>query len=156
MTTVKSHETNGKRSWSFELNGTVVCRVHGLSLAGAIDAAAAARPDLAEGLDALRCDDLCGEPAQERAERPSRTKSAAGMARRKRGSGARFRQLILAGRTNAEALAVVRAEFLESKATLSDAAWNRARLREGEWNADGTKKGPGAGAPGLVAVGNLL
>lgn len=101
----------------------------GMSFPEAVDAFAANWPGLAAGLDALRAADeeLCGAatavlPAGRRVGRPA--------SQRRPGSGLRFRELIAGGATNAEALAAVRAEFPESRATLSDAAWNRARWQK--------------------------
>lgn len=96
---------------------------------------------------------LCGPQA--RPNGSSGRKAVSGVSERHgapyRGSGARFRELILQGATNAEAVAVVRAEFPTSKATVSDAAWNRAKLREGYWNADGTRgKGPASAGPSVA------
>jgi hypothetical protein len=50
------------------------------------------------------------------------------------GSGRRFRELIQLGYSNAECVAIVRAEFPTSRATLSDAAWNRNALRTGRYS----------------------
>lgn len=45
-------------------------------------------------------------------------------------SGQRFRELILMGKSNAECVQIVRAEFPNSVATNSDASWNRSQLKK--------------------------
>lgn len=74
--------------------------------------------------------DAIGAPEHgRRRQAASRTVSDKLTGIRKVGSGQRFRELILGGAGNAEALAKVREEFPDSKATLSDAAWNRRELK---------------------------
>lgn len=92
----------------------------------ALDAFAANWPEYAAGLDELKSDDdFVGVQVH------SREKKVRGVAgERKRGSGARFRELILQGKGNEECVRIVRSEFPESKATLSDAAWQRAQLKK--------------------------
>lgn len=85
-----------------------------------LDAFACNWPEHGAWLDAQKQPETCSEPAR-------RAKHAG---TRKMGSGARFRELIGAGASNADALTVVRAEFPDSKATLSDAAWNRAQIEK--------------------------
>lgn len=103
----------------------------------AIDAFAANWPEHMAELDVLRAEyvELMGEPAA--AEKRQRTPGV----KRQRGSGARFRELILVGKSNEECLRIVRAEFPDSKATLSDAAWNRYQLRKNPsgYAPDGSK-----------------
>lgn len=101
-----------------------------------LDVFAANFPELSDQLDKnFKCDEFCGTNGV----KPRREKTGG---KRKRGSGARFRELMMQGRTNAECLEAVRAEFPESVATLSDAAWNRALLRKNPdgFNPDGTKR----------------
>lgn len=98
-----------------------------MSYLSAVDAFAANWPEYMDELDVLRAEyvEFVGEPAVQKRQRVS------GQPReKKRGSGARFRELILAGKSNEECLRTVRAEFPESKATLSDVAWNRGELRK--------------------------
>lgn len=96
----------------------------------ALDAFAANWPELAGELDALRHDDLAGdEPQRASPQRQARPRPSSD-GKPRLGSGARFRELYGLGKSNAEALVIVRAEFSDSKATLSDAAWNRARFRK--------------------------
>jgi len=90
----------------------------------AIDIFAANWPEFAEQLDQLKCEDFIGVQVAEKKVRRN------GTGERKRGSGARFRELILQGKTNAECVEIVRNEFPESRATISDAAWQRAQLRK--------------------------
>jgi len=111
--------------WELILDEEVepICVVEHASFEEAIDVFAANMPEYSLELDELKCDDFCGTTAEKKQRHNGQ--------QRKRGSGARFRELILQGKTNAECLAIVRGEFPESKATLSDAAWNRAALRKG-------------------------
>lgn len=96
------------------------------SASQALDAFAANWPGHALALDRLR--DTLGVPRD--APRRVVGMQKTGFGQRKQGSGARFRELIAGGASNHEALAQVREEFPNSKATLSDAAWNRARLQK--------------------------
>ncbi len=109
------------------------CVVEHATYEQALDAFAANYPELMDQLDEFRCDDFCGNGVRPKVQRERREK--------KKGSGARFRELMMQGKTNQECLDIVRAEFLESKATLSDAAFNRAMLRKSPtgFRADGTK-----------------
>lgn len=101
-----------------------------MSYLSAIDAFCANWPEYMDQLDQLRTDyiDLVGEAV---AEKKKRLISGMRQPReRKRGVGNRFVELILAGKSNVECLRIVMAEFPESKATLSDAAWQRSQLRK--------------------------
>lgn len=112
--------------WELILDDTdpePACVVEHAEFDEAIDAFAANRPELAMELDEFKCGEFCGTNGA----RPERARREG---KRKRGSGARFRELMMLGRTNEECLRIVRAEFPESVATLSDAAWNRAQLRK--------------------------
>lgn len=104
----------------------------------ALDVFAANWPEYMDQLDELKCDDFVGQAPVDETKRKTRVFGR----ERKRGSGARFRELISAGKTNEECLRIVREEFPDSKATLSDAAWNRAQLRKNPsaFYADGSKK----------------
>lgn len=121
--------------WHLTEDTVGIGSVKGVTYREAVDVFAANRPDLALALDELACDDLCGEAG--RPQRASATRhdaprqaSEPGQPKAARGSGARFRALYDLGKTNAEALAIVRQEFPQSKAGLSDAAWNRARWKK--------------------------
>jgi hypothetical protein len=48
---------------------------------------------------------------------------------RKPGSGARIREMLLAGRGTPDILATIHAEFVGSKATAADVSWNKQKLR---------------------------
>lgn len=89
----------------------------------AIDIFAANWPEHMMALDELKCADFIGVEVKKVTARRNGVE-------RKRGSGARFRELILQGKSNAECVEIVRAEFPESRATISDAAWQRAQLRK--------------------------
>lgn len=124
-------------SWALQ-NGETICVVDNTSYLEAIDCFAANHPEYWDQLEALRQDyiELIGEPIKQRAARavgPKREK--------KRGSGARFRELIIAGKSNEDCLRIIREEFPDSKATLSDAAWNRAQIRKNPsgYSPDGQK-----------------
>lgn len=112
--------------------------VKGVTYREAIDVFAANRPDLAEALDSMNrrfveaCDELTGPAgtAQKGHTTSHDAPRQASEGRRLLGSGARFRSLYDQGKSNAEALAIVRQEFPLSKAGLSDAAWNRARWKK--------------------------
>ena len=119
----------GDRNWQLRMDDGTFGHAHGMSHSEALDAFAANWPELAGQLDELRVDDLLGGVPEDR-QVDRRPRSDVRVAPRRLGSGARFRELMAAGKTNAEALAIVRSEFPESKATLSDAAWNRARLQK--------------------------
>lgn len=101
-----------------------------MSYLSAIDAFAANWPEYMVELDELRATyvDFVGEPVVEKKRRVS---SPSGQPReKKRGSEARIRELILAGESSVECLRIVREEFPESNATLSNVAWNRSELRK--------------------------
>lgn len=94
------------------VNGMMKCAATNCTYVEALNAFAADRPEHAAELDELLdWHELCGTPQKAHRTRPESSKT-----RPKAGSGARFRQLIQSGSTNAEALALVRAEFPESKA----------------------------------------
>ncbi len=120
--------------WDLIVDGEEVCEADNVSFNQALNIFAADHPELAKELDDLNADDLCGAM-------PSEKRRAVRGREKKRGSGARFRELIMAGKTNAESLTIVRSEFPDSKATLSDAAWNRALLRKNPagFAGDGSK-----------------
>lgn len=106
----------------------------------AVDAFAANHFEHTAELDELL--DLIGRTPEK--DRPKRSRVASGVGgkkEKKRGSGARFRELMVQGKSNEECLKIVREEFPDSKATLSDAAWNRAELKKnpGGYQADGRK-----------------
>ena len=127
---IKILDSNGK--WELEVDSERMCIAEGVSFIKALDIFAANYPEHAAELDELNPEDLMGVVVTGKVKRQ-------GGERAKRGSGARFRELIMAGKNNADALAIVRAEFPDSKATLSDAAWNRALLRKGMFTSDGRK-----------------
>ena len=114
--------------------GENLCIAENCSFEDAIDSFVANFPEFAGELDELKCDEFCGTNGA----KPKREKVGG---KKKRGSGARFRELIMGGKSNEECLKIVRAEFPESTATLSDAAWNRALLRKNPagFAADGSK-----------------
>lgn len=108
--------------WTLEQDGDCICTcVEEWTRDRAIDTFAANYPHLSGVLDTLR-----DAPRQPKARSSAIGRTSSGREVR-RGSGARFRELFGEGKTNAEALKIVRAEFPDSKATLSDAAWNRGR-----------------------------
>lgn len=121
---------NSGNSWIMSVDDVEVCRCRGMSMRQATDAFAANWPAHAEKLDAYYAafEDLAGPPEATPA-REARSR-AVSKPRGRLGSGARFRELYGLGKTNAEALVIVRGEFSDGKATLSDAAWNRARFRK--------------------------
>ncbi len=128
------------------INGDVIlCTCDGrMSERQALNSFAANFPQYARAIDELLA--KCPEDASDGAKKvPSGERARVG----KPGSGRRFRELIGAGKTNAEALAIVKAEFPDSRATLSDAAWNRAKLQK-EMAAAGMPLRP------LVVVEDLL
>lgn len=130
---MKVVSNGGDRNWQLRMDDGTFGHCHDMSHSEALDAFAANWPELARQLDALRCDDLVGDSPQtagQSSQVARRRVSEPRVRVRRLGSGARFRELMAAGASNAEALAVVRSEFPESKATLSDAAWNRARLQK--------------------------
>lgn len=110
-----------------------------LPLDAAIECFGANWPRLAQRLDEHRSDWLTGARASLQEARSSRPTASPRATRP--GSGLRFRELIRSGATNAEALAAVRAEFPESRATLSDAAWNRQRVRREDGAATAAPSG---------------
>ena len=123
----------GDRNWQLRMDDGTFGHCHNMSHDEALDCFAANWPELAGQLDELRVDELAGEQPQTAGQsgqvaRREHRQACVGI--RKPGSGARFRELMAAGASNAEALAIVRAEFPDSKATLSDAAWNRAKLQK--------------------------
>jgi len=123
--------------WRLVLDGQdeTVGMVENATFGEALDSFAANWPEYAEAIDELKCEDFVGMEIQKKSPRRN------GTGERKRGSGARFRELILQGKTNEECVRIVREEFVDSKATLSDAAWQRAQLRKnpGGFRPDGSK-----------------
>ncbi len=119
--------------------GEELCRAENCSFDDAVDAFVANMPELMVELDELKCEDFCGNGTNRTKYQRERLGTSPG---KKRGSGMRFRELMMQGKTNAECLAVIRGEFPDSKATLSDAAFNRARLRKSPdgFREDGSKK----------------
>lgn len=123
--------------WRLVLDGLEeVGVVENATFEEALEAMAANWPEYGKELDQLRCDEFIGTQKLPDRRRGTRVE-------RKRGSGARFRELILQGKSNEECVKIVREEFVESKATLSDAAWQRAQLRKNPdgFREDGSKKG---------------
>ncbi len=112
-----------------------MCVVENVDFDEAIDVFAANFPELMAQLDEFKCDEFLGNGMKPKEKRQRSTWQ------KKRGSGARFRELMMQGKTNDECLKIVREEFPDSKATLSDAAWNRALLRKNPlaFRPDGTK-----------------
>ena len=53
----------------------------------------------------------------------------------KPGTGARLRELIREGKTNAAALAVIKKEFPKASTGLNDVSWNRSMLRTGKFGS---------------------
>lgn len=99
-------------------------------------------PDLADAIESALCLDMCGDaPQAQRAARQVGSGPRLAGARRV-GVGARMRELLQSGVGDADVLARARAEFPDSKATLSDVAWNKAELRKkpSAYNADGSKR----------------
>ena len=127
MIEVREDELTG--DCEMRLDGETIGRCANTSFIEAVDAFAANWPEHASRLDELKADDVAWLAGSER-HAARRTTSSDRTVDRRPGSGKRFRELMAGGATNAEALAVVRAEFPQSKATLSDAAWNRARLQK--------------------------
>lgn len=133
--TITGTKTTG---WELVLDGNYepLGVVENATFDEAIDAFAANWPEYSAELDEFKCEDFVGaEAGKPRRQHAGERKS------RKRGSGARFRELILQGKSNEECVRTVRQEFPESTATLSDAAWQRAQLRKNPsaYAADGTK-----------------
>lgn len=97
--------------------------------AEAIDAFEANWPARRDEFDAMRAEDpewLAGDaPEVARAMR----RASSSRVSRGPGSGQRFRQLIIGGASNDEALRIIKLEFPEGKSSLADAAWNRYQLR---------------------------
>jgi len=113
------------------------CVAENVSFEEAVDIFAANYPELMAELDVeFKCEEFCGNGVK------SKEKRQRSVGQKKRGSGARFKQLMIEGKTNEECLRIVREEFPESVATLSDAAWNRAQLRKNPegFEKDGSKK----------------
>jgi hypothetical protein len=107
----------------------------------ALDCFMANWPEHRDQLEDLRKEhvEFFGEPVSGTRKRE---KAAGGMKKKKkRGSEARFRELIMMGKTNEECVRIVKEEFPESNATLSNAAWNRAQLRKNPsgFAPDGTR-----------------
>ena len=117
----------GQVNWTLHLDSGEMGYCHNMTRNQAIDAFVANWPAVAEALGTIREPDLEDLVGSQTASRVPRQPSGQS---RKKGSGQRFRELMAAGASNAEALAVIRSEFPESKATLSDAAWNRAKLQK--------------------------
>ena len=69
-------------------------------------------------------------PVEERPTREPRPTVARAPGSSRPGSGARIRELLVAGKAAAEILPIIHTEFPGSKATASDVAWNRGRLRK--------------------------
>lgn len=136
--------------WTMSVKGEEVGTAAGMTRNQALDAFATNWSELAAELDGLR------DPAEAAQEKPQRAARTVSSGKARLGSGARFRALMMAGASNAEALAAVRLEFPDSKAGLSDAAWNRRELTLYAHNTDGSRcaaykkqRGP-AGAEPLV------
>lgn len=110
-------------AWVLRNGAGELCRAENVEFDEALDVFAADWPEHSSELDQLKCDDFCGTVAAKK----TREKFSG---QKKRGSGARFRELILQGKSNEECVKIVREEFPESTATLSDAAWQRAQLRK--------------------------
>ena len=125
--TIHERKFGDKVIYEMLISGEVIGRCDDMTMDKALDAFAANWPEHAAALDDLKSVEwLCGPSQTSHARDRAARQPTAG---RKPGSGQRFRELILAGASNAEALAAVRAEFPESRATLSDAAWNRRELK---------------------------
>jgi hypothetical protein len=103
----------------------------------ALDVFSANVPELMAELDEFKCDEFFGNEEKKREKRERKTS----VGQKKKGSGARFRELMMQGKTNEECLRIIREEFADSNATLSDAAWNRAQLRKNPagFRPDGSK-----------------
>lgn len=118
---------NKSIGWELVLDGEMepVGVVENASYEEALDIFAANWPQYASQIDELKCEDLIGAVVEKKIRQ-----ARSGGGERKRGSGARFRELILQGKANDECVKIVREEFPESRATISDAAWQRAQLRK--------------------------
>lgn len=117
--------------WLLAIDGRLSGSCKG-SFSDAVYAFGANWPEIREELDQLLCEDLTGPSGKKAILRPANGSKTppGGTERPKKGSGARFRALILAGKSNQEALAIVKKEFPQSKATLADAAWHRGKLKK--------------------------